>query len=61
MQNERVNSVQSTTARCCEHTSQAAAVDVAKLFGERRQVRLLHGGQEYLLQITRNGKLILTK
>ena len=32
-----------------------------ELFGECKQIRIIHAGQIYLLQITRQGKLILTK
>ena len=31
------------------------------LFGQATRIRIEHGGCEYLLQITRQGKLILTK
>ena len=31
------------------------------LFGTATRLRIEHGGCEYLLQITRQGKLILTK
>jgi len=31
------------------------------LFGTATRLRIAHGGEEYLLQITRQGKLILTK
>jgi len=36
-------------------------VDVAQLMAGRREVVLVHGSEEYLLRITRLGKLILTK
>jgi hemin uptake protein HemP len=32
-----------------------------QLFGSARQIEIVHGGQVYLLQVTRQGKLILTK
>ncbi len=32
-----------------------------ELFGRGREIRIRHLGQEYRLQVTRNGKLILTK
>lgn len=32
-----------------------------ELFGQATRLRIEHGGSEYLLQITRQGKLILTK
>jgi hemin uptake protein HemP len=31
------------------------------LFGERKEIVILHDGEEYRLRITRNNKLILTK
>ncbi|MDZ7790184.1 MAG: hemin uptake protein HemP [Xanthomonadales bacterium] len=36
-------------------------IPVRQLLGETRAVRLAHDGDIYLLRITRNGKLILTK
>lgn len=36
-------------------------IDCAALFKGGNTVVLLHGGQEYVLRITRNGKLILNK
>ena len=36
-------------------------VEVASLMAGRRDVVLVHGVEEYLLRITSNGKLILTK
>jgi hypothetical protein len=32
-----------------------------ELFGEAREIVIRHNGQEYRMQVTRNGKLILTK
>jgi hemin uptake protein HemP len=32
-----------------------------ELFGTGREVKIRHNGQEYRLQVTRNGKLILIK
>ena len=34
---------------------------VREMMGRQRQVTLEHAGQDYLLRITRKGKLILTK
>ena len=31
------------------------------LMGDRGQLQIIHAGEEYLLRITRKGKLILTK
>lgn len=33
----------------------------AELFGNLREIVILHAGEEYRLRITSNGKLILTK
>lgn len=32
-----------------------------ELFGAAREITIRHNGQEYRLQVTRNGKLILIK
>ncbi len=39
----------------------AGRLSSATLFGDRREVVIVHRGQEYLLRITRSDKLILTK
>ena len=31
------------------------------LFGSQRRIQIVHDGQVYVLQVTRQGKLILTK
>lgn len=31
------------------------------LLGRERKVIILHGGEEYVLQVTKSGKLLLTK
>ena len=36
-------------------------IEVADLLGDAREVCLVHGGAEYLLRLTSNGKLLLTK
>lgn len=36
-------------------------LDSGKLFGGAREVVIEHAGQEYLLRVTSQGKLILTK
>lgn len=38
-----------------------SVIDSAALFGGASEVRVRHGGDEYRLRITRQGKLILTK
>jgi len=35
-------------------------ISSATLFGERREVVILHNGREYRLRLTQNDKLILT-
>lgn len=42
-------------------TNVARSVTVGELFAGARELRIVHGGEEYRLTITRNGKLILTK
>jgi hemin uptake protein HemP len=39
----------------------AIRIDAGELFHGRRSVVIVHHGQEYRLQITKAGKLILTK
>ncbi|MBZ0169317.1 MAG: hemin uptake protein HemP [Kofleriaceae bacterium] len=36
-------------------------IESAALFQRDRELVIIHEGQEYVLRITRNGKLILTK
>lgn len=36
-------------------------IESAALFQGDQELVIVHGGEEYLLRITRNGKLILTK
>ena len=36
-------------------------LDSSALFGQRSEVVILHGGEEYRLRCTSKGKLILTK
>jgi hemin uptake protein HemP len=42
-------------------TQQPRRIPSHELFGGQNRVRIVHEGVEYLLQITRHGKLILTK
>jgi len=35
-------------------------IDVRELLGDRRELLIVHGGREYRLRLTSNGKLILT-
>lgn len=36
-------------------------IDIRELLGDSRELRILHGGEEYRLSLTSKGKLILTK
>ena len=40
---------------------QTRSIPSRELFGGQNRVRIVHEGVEYLLQVTRHGKLILTK
>jgi hemin uptake protein HemP len=44
-----------------EEKAESRCVQADVLFAGARELRILHGGEEYRLSITRNGKLILTK
>lgn len=35
-------------------------VSSQSLLGDRKELRILHNGREYVLRLTQNGKLILT-
>ena len=35
-------------------------IDSDALFGDRRELLIMHNGREYRLRLTQNGKLILT-
>ena len=37
------------------------AVDSKVLLAGRQELSILHGGEAYLLRVTKNGKLLLTK
>jgi hemin uptake protein HemP len=37
------------------------AINSEELFGDQKEIIILHAGEEYRLRITNNGKLILTK
>ena len=51
---------QPTSARAPE-LQPARTVDSQALFGAARQLLIVHQGETYKLQVTRQGKLILTK
>lgn len=40
---------------------EAPCLDSAELLGDRREIRIRHGGEMYRLRLTRSGKLILHK
>lgn len=40
---------------------EAKTVSSAELLGEQRELRIVHQGEQYVLRLTRLGKLILTK
>jgi len=44
----------------CEASS-VGVIDSHSLFGRSDKLEISHNGEAYLLRITRNGKLILTK
>lgn len=46
--------------RICK-TKQLRSYDTEQLFGDGREVRLRHCGEEYRLILTKNNKLILMK
>ena len=41
--------------------SRLGAVPSLVLLGDRKSIAILHGGENYLLRLTKFGKLILTK
>jgi hemin uptake protein HemP len=54
--------IESTTGPSVAATPpQPARFTSVELFRGRRHIVIVHGGQEYRLQITKTGKLILTK
>ncbi len=44
-----------------KQSRQVPVFDTQELFGEVREIRLHHCGEEYRLILTKNNKLILTK
>jgi hemin uptake protein HemP len=46
---------------CTATGAQARRIDTESLLQGQRQIELLHQGEVYRLQVTRLGKLILTK
>lgn len=55
------NDVSCRPAERVQAASAQRQFDSRSLFGDAREVRIEHFGQEYRLRQTRNGKLILTK
>jgi hemin uptake protein HemP len=47
--------------RARSHTPGTVRITTSQLFQGQRYVVIMHSGQEYRLQITKAGKLILTK
>jgi hemin uptake protein HemP len=42
-------------------TPRPAPIDSRALFAGRTEVNIRHGGDDYVLRVTKNGKLLLTK
>lgn len=61
MTNETRKPVAEDPGEANHRTSQRPRVKVAELLVGRREAILEHNGEEYLLRITANGRLILTK
>lgn len=49
------------TKRMAPPAIQGDVIQVSALMNGRTKVKLVHEGAEYILRITRNGKLILSK
>jgi len=45
----------------CPDTTAPRRTDIRDLLGNGRELRILHGTEEYRLTLTSKGKLILTK
>lgn len=52
---------QQKTASLNTHANPTRRLSSSEIFGDDKQVLIEHGLAEYLLRITRQGKLILTK
>jgi hemin uptake protein HemP len=50
-----------TQQQCCEGPGDIPTVESRNLFGASNRLVIKHGNGHYLLQITRQGKLILTR
>jgi len=53
--------VADTASAAARDDSVATRIDSDTLFDGRQVVVIVHAGQDYVLRVTRNGKLILTK
>lgn len=45
----------------CAYLPPPRRIDIRELLGDGRELRILHGSEEYRLTLTSKGKLILTK
>lgn len=61
MTNEIQKPVSEDLGEASRRTSQRPRVKVAELLAGHREAILEHNGEDYLLRITANGRLILTK
>jgi hemin uptake protein HemP len=62
IENEReLNATPPHSARREAPDMQTKTITCTELFGDLREIIILHAGNEYRLRITSNGKLILTK
>ena len=50
-----------TKVKTQDRTEARRVLRSEELFGASREITIRHNGQEYRLQVTRNGKLILIK
>ncbi|MBS7698716.1 MAG: hemin uptake protein HemP [Chelatococcus sp.] len=44
-----------------KHSAEQPVVNAQQLFGDKRELVIVHNGERYRLRITANDKLILTK
>lgn len=59
--NNRQDHITDTTPGCNEQIAPKGRIHSKDLFGEARELIILHNEEQYHLRITRNRKLILTK
>jgi hemin uptake protein HemP len=53
--------METSTKEKIEARAERRVLRSEELFGAAREITIRHNGQEYRLQVTRNGKLILIK